>query len=247
MSSKKREAPTAQYATLSSDRCENVGKVCFFCKLVPGIHKKFITFFVILLVMITFFPQKSMATQKNKKTYIFVHVAFSLAQKMGSNDEYVPGENDFPITPAHHEYGVGCGLIINLSNRFVVQLSGDYLLGAEVKKEDPFDGETYMYKTYNNINVLGSLMFKFGRKNRFFISCGGGVNILTPYANKEVEGSLGSIIMLQAPDSKTNPMAAFGGGVILNMKKIIFKIEALYTKIFNYHKNSILLRLGFGF
>ena len=210
------------------------------------LNKKSMTFFVILLVMITF-PQKGMTTQKNKKTYIFVHVAFSLAQKMGSNDEYVPGENDFPITPAHKEYGVGCGLIINLSNRFAIQLSGDYLLGAEVKKEDPSDGETYMYKTYNNINVLGSLMFKFGRKNRFFISCGAGLNILSPYADKEVEGSLGSIIMLQAPDSKTNPMASFGGGVILNMKKIIFKIEALYTKIFKYEKNSILLRLGFGF
>jgi len=31
---------------------------------------------------------------------------------------------------------------MNLSNRFAVQISVDYLLGAEVKKEDPSDGET---------------------------------------------------------------------------------------------------------
>jgi hypothetical protein len=188
-----------------------------------------------------------MAIRKNKKTYILVHGVFNLAQEMGSNDEYVPGENDFPVTPAHNEYGVGCGVMVNLSNKFAIRLSGDYLQGAEVEKEDPSDGETIMYRTYNNINVLGSVIFKFGGKTRFFISCGAGINILSPYADKEVAGSLGSIIMLRAPDSKTNPMASFGGGVILNMKKIIFKIEALYTKIFKYQKNSILLRLGFGF
>jgi len=209
--------------------------------------RKLISFVVVALVIFALFPQKGMSNQTKKKLSILVHASFSLAQKMGSVDEYEPGENDFPITPTHTGLGGGLDTIIDLSEKFAFQLSADYLSGAEVKKLDPSDGETYLYKTYDNINIMGSVLFKVSLSSPFFISFGGGMNILCPYADREVSGSLGSIIILEAPDKTINPMAALGGGVILAKKKMILRIEALYTVIFNYQKNSILLRLGFGF
>lgn len=199
-----------------------------------------------IFIVIIFSPYVNNA-QTVKKTFILIHGSFNLTQQMGSNDDYAAGDNDFPITPAHSEFGGGGSLFINLSKRSALQFSVDYLFGAEVKKEDPSDSEIFMYRTYNNVNVLANGIVKFGKKKQIFLICGAGINVLIPYAEKEVEGSKGSIIVLQPPDKKINPMAAFGGGVILNMKKMIFIIEALYTMIFNYNKNAILFRIGVGF
>jgi hypothetical protein len=209
--------------------------------------KKSITFFVTILILLTFFSETGMAVQKNKKLIILINGLFSLTQKMGSNNDYIAGENDFPVTPAHNEFGLGCALMFNLSDKIAIQLAGDYLFGTEVNKEDPSDGEIIKYRTYDNINLLGSVMVKFGKKNQFFASCGGGLNILNPYADKEVEGSLESLIIISAPDSKVNLMASLGGGAIVTLKKSILKIEVLYNMIFNSKKNSILLRMGIGF
>lgn len=206
--------------------------------------KRIITF-VSVFFLIFISPIQS-ATQQ-KKVYILLYGTFNLVQKMGNIGDYVPGENDFPITPAHFESGGGLGLFINISHRFAIQLSSYYLFGNRVNKEDPSDGETVTYKTYNNINTLGSVIVKVGSKPQFFICGGGGFNVLIPYPQKEVEGSLGSIIILQPPDKKINPMVGVGGGVILNFKKMILKLEALYTMILRYEKNSILIHIGFGF
>lgn len=208
--------------------------------------RKLAIVFFILLGLISL-PQKSETAQNKKRIYILFQGAYSMAQKLGSADEYVAGENDFPITPAHDEVGLGLGVIMNLSNRFAVQISVDYLLGAEVKKEDPSDGETCTYKTYDNVNLLGSGIVKLGGKTQFFISPGVGINLLAPYADKEKTGSLGSIIVIEAPDKKIHPMMVLSGGVIHNMRKTFIKLEILYARIFDYQKNSILFRLGLGF
>ena len=208
--------------------------------------KKLVTFSLTLWMLYSFLPGDRMAGKKNKKMYILVNTLFNLVQRIGTNNDYIAGENDFPITPAHKEIGLGCGLMINMTEKLATQLVCDYLFGTEVKKEDPFDGETVRYRTYNNINILGSVIFKFGKKYKFFLSGGGGVNILNPYDDKELEGNLGSLIIISAPGTKVNSMLSFGGGWILNMKKTILKLEVLYNLILNIKKNSILLRLGIG-
>lgn len=210
------------------------------------LNRKRLTVLVIIAALILCFAHES-AAQMNKKTYTLVHGSFAMVSKMGNNSDYVPGENDFPVTPAHIELGGGGGVFINMSNMFALQFTADYLMGAEVDKEDPTDGETFKYKTYNNINVLGSVIVKFGGQIQFFLSGGGGVSVLMPYADKEVQGSLGSIIMLTPPDKKVHPMAALGGGVMYHKKKFFIKAETLYTMVFDYGKNALLFRLGIGF
>lgn len=200
-----------------------------------------------LLILFMVFPGESMASRNKKKVVILINGLLEYTLKSGSDSDYIPGENDFPITPSHTGFGLGCGLMINLSDRIALQVAGEYLLGSDVEKTDPSDGETVKYRTYDNINLLSSLMVCFGTDHQFFFSCGGGFNILNPYEEKEVEGSLGSLIIISTPDSKINLMARIGGGVIFPLKKSFLKIEALYNLIFNCGKNSILLRLGIGF
>jgi hypothetical protein len=202
----------------------------------------------ILFVVSSLFSLETHAQEEKEKSASFMLIGtLAMVQEIGSNADYVPGENDFPITPSHIEYGGGLGLMFNFSKLLAFQLTGEYLLGAEVEKVDPSDMELYTYRTYDNINVLASLLIKFGRKTRFFVTAGGGMNILMPYEDKEETGSLGSIILIEAPEKKTNPMALFGGGVIFKTGRGFFKVEALYSMIFDYDKNSILIRVGFGF
>lgn len=191
--------------------------------------------------------QTKVKIDREKSFHILLNGAFSLVQNIGSDSDYVPGVNDFPVTPSHNEYGGGLGFMFDLSDNIAIKIEGEYLLGADVVKEDPSDGETYTYKTYDNVNVIGSLVIKFGAETQFFVSGGGGVNILMPYDNKEETGSLGSVIIIEAPDKTTNPMAAVGAGVIFNTGGMIVKIEGQYSMIFDYEKNSIILRLGLGF
>ncbi|MFC2161141.1 outer membrane beta-barrel protein [Acidobacteriota bacterium] len=210
-------------------------------------HRKTITLLISLLVIMAIFPKIAHPNLTEKKFNISAHLSFSKVLKTGSNDDYEPGENDFPITAAHNDFGYGLSLDFNLAKRFSFQLSTDIITGSTVRKEDPTDGETYDYKTYNSINVLGTTKVKFGSNFPFFIIGGGGLNILRPYSDKEVSGSFGSIIILEAPDAKTNLMAALGVGAFLSQKTVILKLEALYTRIFKSKKNSVLFRLGFGF
>ena len=202
----------------------------------------------ILFFVSTIFSLETRAQEKKEKSTSFMLLGtLAMVQEMGNNADYVPGENDFPITPSHIEYGGGLGILFNFSELLFLQLTGEYLFGAEVDKVDPSDMESYTYRTYDNINLLASLLIKFGRKTRFFVTAGGGMNILMPYKDKEETGSLGSIILIEAPDKKINPMALLGGGVIFKMGKGFFKVETVYSMIFNYDKNSILIRLGIGF
>jgi hypothetical protein len=202
----------------------------------------------ILFFVSTIFSLETPAQEKKEKSLSFILFGtLAMVQEMGSNADYVPGENDFPITPSHLEYGGGLGLMFNFSKRLALQLTGEYLSGAEVDKVDPSDMESYTYRTYDNINALASLLIKFGKKIQYFVTAGGGMNILMPYEDKEETGSLGSIIQIEAPEKKINPMALFGGGVIFKMGKGFFKVDALYSMIFEYDKNSILIRVGYGF
>ena len=195
--------------------------------------KKNLFFFATLIVLtLLILPamvsaQKKVDIQDKKSFHIILNGAFSLVQAMGSDSDYVPGENDFPVTPSHSEYGGGLGFMFDLSDNLSLKIEGEYLLGAEVVKEDPSDGETYTYKTYDNLNVIGSLLYTFGEETKFFISAGGGVNILMPYDDKEETGSMGSIILIEKPETTMNMMAAFGGGVLLETSSMLIKIEAI--------------------
>lgn len=206
------------------------------------LKNKVFTILIVFICVPLFCPFE---TDARARFQLFVTLA--RIQEMGSVSDYVAGDNDFPVTPAHFEYGGGLGIMFNLSQRLDFQVTGEYIFGANVDKTDPSDGETYIYRTYDNIDILGSLLFKFGSKPRFFLTAGGGMNILNPYNDKEERGSLGSVILIEAPEKKTNPMIVFGGGVIFNAGRGFFKVEALYSIIFDYDKKSILIRVGYGF
>ena len=191
--------------------------------------------------------QASSIREKDKKVHIELYGLLNPTMELGSIEDYVPGENDFPVTPSFLCLGGGCGLWLKLADRFIARLSLDYLPGSEVDKKDPSDGERVSYKTYNNMNILGSMIYTFHGKIQPFISGGGGINILFPYPDRETQGSLGSIIFIEAPDQTINPIASFGGGILFNIKKYFLNLEVLYTLGFNSRPNSILFRLGLVF
>lgn len=169
--------------------------------------------------------------------------------EMGSDADYLPGENDFPVTPSHLGFGVGMGFIFDVSKTVSLQVSADYVLGAEVKKIDPSDSEFFIYKTYNTVNFLAGGMLKLsGSKIRPFLSAGGGLCMLMPYDDREDSASAGSIIIIEAPEKKTYPMFMVGGGVLIGLKTTGFiKIELLYTRVSDYDRNALFLKLGYAF
>jgi len=184
---------------------------------------------------------------KEKKFNIVLSGAFNMVSELGSDSDYVAGSNDFPVTPSFTEVGGGIGFLINFSESFGLNIQADYLMGTDVDKVDPSDGETFSYTTYDNLNLIASLMLKFGGKTKFFISGGAGLNILMPYDDKEETGSLGSIIVIEAPETTSNFLFAGGAGLIQPLGSMILKLEAQYIMVTDYEKNSIMFRVGIGF
>ncbi len=208
---------------------------------------------LLIIVVIALFLVTSSTTilaakkAKEKKVYFILSGAYTMVGDMGADGDYVAGSNDFPVTPSFSEMGGGLGILYNLSDSIGISVSADYLMGADVDKVDPSDGETYAYTTYDNLNIIAAVMLKFGGDTKFFISAGGGFNILMPYDDKEETGSLGSIIVVEAPESTSNFLISAGGGAIMNLGGAILKIEAQYVMVMDYEKNSILLKIGIGF
>ncbi len=60
-------------------------------------RKRILMYAASMLVMIAVVPRVSLPQQKIKKLNFLAHLSINFAQKMGSIDDYVPGEHDFPV------------------------------------------------------------------------------------------------------------------------------------------------------
>lgn len=212
---------------------------------------------VLLVFMITvFFSYDLLRAQEprwswegEKRLHFVVTGMFYQQMQMGSDSDYLPGENDFPVTPSFTGFGLGLGFLMDISKKFALQVSADYVFGGEVQKIDPSDSEFFLYKTYNTANFLASGVLKLNsRKIQSFLTAGGGLSMLLPYDDSEDTGSTGSIVLVEAPDKKTYPMLMLGGGVMIRLKSAGFlKIELQFTRVLDYDKNAIFLKLGYAF
>ena len=65
----------------------------------------------------------------------------------GSEDEYVMGENDFPVTPAHTPLGFGADFAYSFTKNIAIALEARYILSSEVALIDPSDQDTVEINT----------------------------------------------------------------------------------------------------
>jgi len=167
---------------------------------------------VTLITLLLFFSTSFIYSDTN--FYFFVKGNFVMPS--GSEDDYEPGENDFPMASSFNNFGFGLGVMFD-SKRVFYGLEAHWTLSGKTALTDPSDNDKVNVDTYKHISGFLTLGFNLVHKPtlRLFINGGGGVSHILDAEMKTYTSQLGFETQIEPP--KRYPITAFGGmGVIIN-------------------------------
>ncbi len=146
-----------------------------------------------------------------RKPQFTLRAGLNLFQACGSDGDYVAGENDFPVTPAHQAPSVGIGLTFASGGSLALGIDVQYGLAATVDLRDPSDGEAVQADTPAALLAVLRLSksIPLTRALRLIVSVGGGGEFRMG-GDQEFVSSLGNRIVLEAPEKPFSPLAAAG-------------------------------------
>lgn len=167
---------------------------------------------VTLITLLLFFSTSFIYSDTN--FYFFGKGNFVMPS--GSEDDYEPGENDFPMASSFNNFGFGLGVMFD-SKRVFYGLEAHWTLSGKTTLTDPSDNDKVKVDTYSHISGFLTLGFNLVHKPtlRLFINGGGGVSNILDAKMKTYTSQLGFETQIEPP--KRYPITAFGGmGVIIN-------------------------------
>ena len=128
----------------------------------------------------------------------------------GSSDDYVEGENEFPIVSAYKNYGVGFGL--TFGKVVFAGIEGHYNLSGKATLTDPSDNDTVDVNTYKYASGIFTLGVNIVRNQtvRLYINGGVGVRYNLDAETQAYTSELGYEVEIEPPE-KEFLLEAFGG------------------------------------
>jgi outer membrane beta-barrel protein len=167
--------------------------------------------------------------------------------EFGSVDDYVLGENDFPVTPAHTPANMGVAFAYFFTNNIGIELDGRYTLSSKVTLEDPSDQDTVKFDTSMHYSVTINFLFHFlSGKFRPYLIAGGGVDKLLT-KDETYTSEYGYEIDFLAPKKKSDPVAQVGAGVCYYLAQNLgIRLDFRYVLIFDEPNNVNSLNIVFG-
>lgn len=204
--------------------------------------KKGILFLVIFALVFSF------GFGRQKKFQVSLYGGLSQVLEYGSEEDYIMGENDFPVTPAHTPLGFGAALAYSLAKNMALQLEAKYTLSSKVTLVDPSDQDTVEVNASCHIAATLNLIYHFlNSKITPYLVFGVGIDNLL--ARDEVYISeYGYEVEFLAPEKTIDPVAQAGGGILYFLStEAGVKLELRYGVIFDKpnHINSLNIDVGF--
>lgn len=128
----------------------------------------------------------------------------------GSSDDYLEGENEFPLVSAYQNYGAGLGL--TFGKVVFAGIEGHYNLSGKATLTDSSDGDTLEIDTYRYVSGLFTLGVNLMRNQtvRLYINGGGGVRYNLDAETKTYISELGYEVIIDPPE-KEFFLEAFAG------------------------------------
>lgn len=170
-------------------------------------------------------------------TNIYLFLSANQYLKAGTEDDYEPGVNDFPIMEAHQVLGLGFGISSSTSGVLSFGIEGQYNNFSKASKAslvDPSDNDTVEIEAYTNI--AGYLVFGLNiirsTALTFYINAGGGAMFILGAEEKTYTSAKGYETIIEPPQKKISPAAFGGAGIIVGFSKAIALFANLrYTYI----------------
>jgi hypothetical protein len=128
----------------------------------------------------------------------------------GAVDDYLEGENEFPLVDSYKNFGAGLGL--TFGKVVFVGFEGHYNLSGKATLTDPSDDDRLEISTYkfaSGLFILGVSLVR-NQTVRLFINGGGGVRYNLDAETKTYTSELGFAVEIEPPE-KRFLFEVFGG------------------------------------
>jgi hypothetical protein len=171
------------------------------------------TICVALAVLLLLAAHDLAAAGKNK-TSITLLGGLNMFGAIGSDSDYVAGENDFPAIPSYQAPVMGLRLSFGASRRMAWGLDIRYGLTGTVDRRDPSDNETVSVDTPQNLTAILQVQTSLDLTDQLalLIVVGGGAEYRLAQ-EKTFISSLGNKIVVGKPDKPLSPLVAAGLGL----------------------------------
>ncbi len=160
-------------------------------------------FITIVLIMQPALAQKFQVSLLAGMNHVFQY---------GSEEDYILGENDFPVTPAHTPPNFGIAFGLNLTNDISLELDWRLTLSSKVTLVDPSDQDEVEIDSSNHHTITLNLVYQFLKGNvRPYIVVGGGLDKIVA-KDKTYITKYDFEVDFLAPEKTIDPVANFGAG-----------------------------------
>jgi len=167
----------------------------------------------------------------------------------GSEQDYVLGENDFPVTPAHSSFQLGGALGVPLNEKLLLELDGRFIFSSPVTLEDPSDEDTVRIDTSNHLMVGVNLIYRMsGGRFRPYVLVGAGLDKVFA-EDMTATSEYGFDIIFEAPSGgeSVDPLINIGaGGMFALSQRLGLRMDARYVLIADKLNKSSGLSLSLG-
>lgn len=200
----------------------------------------------IVIVLMLFCLTAVRAEEENIRISLFGGANHHFAS--GSVDDYIQGENDFPVTPAHRPGMFGLSYT-RLFKQVGIEMDWRYSLPGTVTLEDPSDGDIVEVDTSAHMVVSVNLLLRI-LNGRFtpYLLFGSGADIAFP-KTAAYTTSYGYEIVMGETEKKDRIdfEAHIGGGLeFLFTRSVGVRLDVRYSRIFDSPVNTQMLQMTGG-
>ncbi len=151
----------------------------------------------------------------------------------GTEKDYQPGKNDFPVTPGHTAGGIGIFAAYSVSSLIAVEIETRFYLRSKMTLKDPSDQDSVDVRSASHAALAVGAVFSFSRgRFRPYAAVGAGIDALLVKA-ETYTSKFGYEIEFQPPSKKLDPFLKARTGVKYFLKpRLGIRGEAGYTLIF---------------
>lgn len=168
----------------------------------------------------------------------------------GSESDYAPGTNDFPITPAHNNFMMSLSYTRTFSSLYGIQMDFRSHTSVPLKLTDPSDGDEIQIDGAGHLTVTFNLLYFLSKSDiKPYMLAGVGLDFLTNTKEQNVTSRYGYPVTIEPSDKKADFCFNIGGGMDYSVgKKFGLNLELRYLIIAGASKiNNINLASGFFF
>ncbi len=166
----------------------------------------------------------------------------------GSENDYIPGTNDFPVTSTHSPPSFGAAFAFFFTNYLGIELDGMYVLSSKVTLVDPSDLDRVNVDSSKHYSLTLNVIYRFLQGNfRPYLGVGGGIDKLMAKYYEVLTSEYGNDITFISPEKTASLIAQVRAGIHYSLSKSVgLMMEIRYAVIFDdpYNVNSVNLILG---